>query len=247
MKNSVGEVRQLQETTFDRQPALKLLGLLAHQISQPLTVLLGEVELALRFQHSEAELKGTLNRCFRDLENAGRLVSDFRVLGEMSKATISFVPLVELISSVVKSQSSEAGLKDLQIDWNASEDANVETDAQVLQRALSIVLGKAVRTSPTGGTVAARLDKSHGNALFKLSYSETGRSSEAWEKRDGTAPEGLFPTQSSAGDVEWALAAGMIQLLGGSLEVYRVGGTGSQIRLLMTLALSQEISSAAAR
>ncbi|MGH9377768.1 MAG: sensor histidine kinase [Terriglobia bacterium] len=247
MKNSVGEARQLGETAFDHQPGLRLLGLLAHQISQPLTVLLGEVELALRFQHSEAELKGTLDRCFRNLGNMGRLVGDFRILGEMSKATIVFVPLAKLVGGVVEAQRSEAGLKDLRIDWNALEDANVETDAEVLQRAFSIVLGKAVRTSPTGGAVEVRLDRRRGNAQFKLSYSEAGCGSEVSKSRDGTALENLFPGRAAAaGDTEWSLAGGMIQLLGGSLEVYRVTGPGSQIRLAMTLAVSRGISSAAA-
>ncbi|MGH9353327.1 MAG: histidine kinase dimerization/phospho-acceptor domain-containing protein [Terriglobia bacterium] len=227
------------ETTSDCQPALKLLGLLAHQMSQPLTVLLGEVELALRFQHSEVELKGTLERCFRDLERAGRLVSDFRILGEMSNATISLVPLAELIGGIVEAHRSEAAVKGLKIDWRASENASIETDPEVLRRVLSMVLGKAVRASPPGGTLEAGLDQRLGNAQFKLSYTEAGRSSDGSERRARPAPSRV----PVADDAEWALAESMIQLLGGAIEVYR--GAGSQVRLSMALGLSREISATA--
>ncbi|MGH9344540.1 MAG: hypothetical protein ACRD19_12375 [Terriglobia bacterium] len=222
---------------------MRLLGLLAHQISQPLTVLLGEVELALRFQHSEAELMGTLERCFRDLEKTARLVSNFRVLGAMSKATISLAPLAELMGGVVEEQSSEAALKGMKIDWTASQDASVETDAEVLRRVLSTVLGKAVRTGLPGGAVKARLDKCQGNVQFRLSYTEAGRGGS--KRRPRQDIEGAFPLRVPvADDAEWDLVEGVIQLLGGSLEVYRE--PGSQIRLLITLGLSREISVAAA-
>ncbi|HEV2418339.1 MAG TPA: HAMP domain-containing sensor histidine kinase [Terriglobia bacterium] len=221
------------ETKAEGQPALKLIGLLAHQMSQPLTVLLGEVELALRFQHSEAELKGTFERCFRDLERMARLVSDFRTVGAMSEATISRVPVAEMMDGVIAAHLSEAELKGLSLDYKASPGASVETDPEVLQRVFSTVLGSAVRMSPPGGSVQVRLDKCRGEVQFRLSYMEA--TSNGSKQRFGPALQDTFRVPL-ADDVEWALVEGMIQLLGGVLKVYRSAGP----RIHLSLTLGQE-------
>lgn len=232
MSHSTTGVKERLDETSEGQPALKLMGLLAHQMSQPLTVLLGEVELALQFQHSEAELKGTLKRCFRDLERMARLVSDFRIVGGMSEATISRVPLAGIVDSIIAAHRSETELKRLILDYKASSDANVETDPEVLQRVLSTVFSRAVRISPPGGSVQVRLDKCRGEVQFRLSYTEaTGDGS---KRRFNPVPQDTFPARvPPADDAEWALVEGMIQLLGGTLKVYRSGGP--RIHLSLTL------------
>ncbi|HEV2499793.1 MAG TPA: hypothetical protein VGY31_09470 [Terriglobia bacterium] len=226
-------VKERLETTSEGQPALKLIGLLAHQMSQPLTVLLGEVELALRFQHSEAELKGTFERCFRDLERMARLLSDFRIVGGMSKATISHVPVAEMMDGIIVAHRSEIELKGLSLDYKASPDASVETDPEILQRVFSIVFGRAVRISPPSGSVQVRLDKCREEVQFRLSYTEA--TSNGSKQRFGPALQDTFSARVPLADnAEWALAEGMIQLLGGgALKVYR--SAGPRIHLSLTL------------
>lgn len=61
------------------EPAREIVRSLVHQMSQPLTVLLGEVELALRCGRDEDELRSALERCSASLDVLAKAVKDCRV------------------------------------------------------------------------------------------------------------------------------------------------------------------------
>lgn len=238
MSNSAVGAKQRIKTD-PAQPALRLMGLLAHQISQPVTVLLGEVELARQCGRGEEELKDTLERCFHHLERAARLVSDLRMVGEMSQATARWVSLVEMMDGVVEAQEAEADLKGVKIDWKTALDMAVETDPDVLQRALSIMLRRAVRATSAGGAVKTRVEEHMGDAEIRFTYSEA--------KADGSKRRnhsGLALNAPAADVTEWALAENMTQLLGGSLRHWQSsGGSQAGISLVLGRALFQGANS----
>lgn len=66
------------ETESAQGPAKEMIRSLVHQMSQPLTVLLGEVELALRCGRSEEELRSSLERCSASLDLLAKAVTDCR-------------------------------------------------------------------------------------------------------------------------------------------------------------------------
>lgn len=233
MSNSAVGAKQRVEKDHG-QPALKLMRLLAHQISQPITVLLGEVELARQCARGEEELKDTLERCFHHLESAARLVSDLRMAGEMSQATTRLVSLTEMMEGVVEAQESEADLKDVRIDWKTTLDAVVETDPDILQRVLSIAMRRAIRATPHGSVLKARLEERIEGAEILLTYNEA--------KADGLKQHndsGLAFLAPPADGAEWALAENMTLLLGGSLRYWRNSGSRASVSLVLDRALFQ--------
>lgn len=231
-KSAVG-AKQSTQTGVHNQPALKLMGLLAHQISQPVTVLLGEVELARQSAQGEAELRGAMERCFLHLERAARLVSDLRTVGEMSRATARLISLPEMIEQVIQAQKAGADSRGVQVDWKPPVHAFVDTDPEVLQRAISIALSRAIRGSFAGGVVKARLEESQGKAEIRFAYIQP-RVAGSVQPHDS---EAVTPASVPVvNDADWALAEGMMQLLGGSIKHFQSAESCTCISLVLTRA-----------
>lgn len=198
-----------------QQPGQKLLALLIHQVSQPLTVLLGETELALQPPSSEAHLKAALEKCFRGLERLSSLIGNFRVLGEAGNATVSRVPLVRLVEQAVEIHTPGTEL----VSWSAPRnirDGNelyVRADPEVVQRALSIVFGNALASLPPERKIKIDLSSCHDGAVLTVLYPANGQA----------VHHGPFCVRPD-GDSDWILAKEMIELLGGTLEINKIFG-----------------------
>jgi signal transduction histidine kinase len=199
-----------------RQPALTLLRLLIHEISQPITALLGEVEFALRTPRGEKELQATFERCLRRLESVRRLVSDFRVAGEMNEAAIATVPLVGLINGVLETARPAAEVRHCTIRWHAPAEVDVASDPEVLEACLTKVLAKIIDACPTGKTIDVKLLSGTEVMLLEVSY-------------PGPESEGAHSSATLETDSGWMLSAQMIQLLGGSLNIRQDLSSGFQV------------------
>jgi signal transduction histidine kinase len=205
-----------------RQPALMLLRLLIHEISQPITTLIGEAELALAVPHGEKELKATFERCLRSLESVRRLVTDFRLAGEMNEAAIVNLPLVGLINRVVETERRRAELRECRIEWHAPREVYITSDPEVLACCLRKVLAKIIDACPPGKTIDIELARGTDVTLLEVSYPVP-------------EPDGAASLATPQVDSEWMLAAHMIELLGGCLNVRRDKHSGLRISVDVTL------------
>ncbi|HTV56186.1 MAG TPA: hypothetical protein VMI06_14885 [Terriglobia bacterium] len=205
-----------------RQAALMLLRLLIHEISQPVTTLIGEAELALAVPHGEKELEATFERCLRSLESVRTLLSDFRLVGEMSESAIVNVPLVGLINRVVETGRRRAELRECRVKWHAPGEVYIKSDPEVLACSLRKVLAKVIDASPPGKTIDIDLVRGTDVTLLEVSYPVP-------------EPAGAASSATPQIDSEWMLAARMIELLGGFLNVRRDTHSGLRICVDITL------------
>jgi hypothetical protein len=189
-----------------RQPALTLLALLLHEISQPITSLLGEIELALRLESGEREMRATFERCLRSLHRVGKLIGDFRPVGEMNEAARSRSPLAGLISQVIERMKPAAEARGCKIKWNAPAEVYIKTNAELLQAALSKILAKIINGCPPGRTIELDLVGAAATRVMRLFLPGPAGASVAY-------PAGL------KSDPEWMLAAEIIRLLGGTIRM----------------------------
>jgi signal transduction histidine kinase len=210
------------DASGSRQAALLLLRLLIHEISQPITTLIGEIELALLIPRGEKELKATFERCLRSLESVRSLVTDFRLAGEMNETAIVKLPLVGLINRVVETERRAAQLRGCRINWHAPTEAYITSDPEVLAACLTKVLAKIVNACPTGKAIDVKLARGTDVTMLEFSY--------PMPERDGAHSPATVEKDS-----DWMLAARMIQLLGGSLRVRHDEYSGSETCVDITL------------
>jgi two-component system, OmpR family, heavy metal sensor histidine kinase CusS len=131
----------------------------AHELRTPLATLIGESELALSRERSPDALRETLLSNLEELQRLSALVNDMLFLSQADRGAVarrgSPVSLAELARQVMEFHEAafeEAGLA-LQIDG----DATLAVDEPLFKRALSNLLGNAVRFAQRGSTVTVRI------------------------------------------------------------------------------------------
>lgn len=137
----------------------------SHELRAPLTVLRGELELALTRPRAPAEYEAVLRRCLDEVIRLSRLADDLltlaRVEGGAIGGTRTVVELDELVHrSIERSQSLAAGRK-VTVDLSGSA-GPIAVNPDLLVRALDGLLEHAIMASPEQGVVRVRLSTRDG-------------------------------------------------------------------------------------
>jgi two-component system heavy metal sensor histidine kinase CusS len=131
----------------------------AHELRTPLANLIGETELALSRERSPEALRETLLSNLEEMQRLSALVNDMLFLSQADRGAVARrgrpVSLAALARQVIEFHEAsfdEAGLA-VRIDG----DATLAVDEPLFKRALSNLLGNAVRFAERGSTVSVRI------------------------------------------------------------------------------------------
>lgn len=132
----------------------------SHELRAPLTVLRGELELALSRKRTVEEHEEVLRRCLDEVLRLARLADDLltltRVEGGVLGGKRSPVDLDEVVERGVARKAPMAGARKVQLDVSGSA-GTISGDVDVLLRAMDGLLEHAIMATPEGGTVRVRL------------------------------------------------------------------------------------------
>jgi signal transduction histidine kinase len=133
----------------------------AHEMKTPLTILQGNLEVALMKARSTEEYRDAL---INNLEQVGRLIALTRPLLTLAKFTSSKPPiflaplaLEPLIQEIVDELTLLADDHHITLSFESEPVPSVLGDAQWLKQALINLLDNALRYTPPGGSVTVRL------------------------------------------------------------------------------------------
>jgi signal transduction histidine kinase len=215
--------RRLLRAEESRTWCLRLVSVLIHEISQPLTVLAGEIQLALRDHHPEAEYREVLEGCAIQTEHLSQLVERLRDLAwaEQGAEVTGEVRMLEVARQSIQSIRPLAGPKQITFALEAEGDPEVAAPPGNLKRVLHEVLKSAVERSPRDREVRITVEASppvvtcrvidHGSAL---SPEDVARLLDPFTRDPGRQPV-RFVDRS----LEWCLAKRMTEAWGGSFGV----------------------------
>ena len=132
----------------------------SHELRAPLTVLRGELELALTRQRSLAEYEEVLRRCLEEVLRLVRLADDLltltRVEGGVVGSKRAAVDLDDVVSRAITRKAGLAVARGVQLELVGTA-GNVLGDADLLLRAVDGLLEHAIMASPRDGRVRVRL------------------------------------------------------------------------------------------
>ncbi len=157
----------------------QLLADISHELKTPLTVIVGESDVALRRnKQSEAEYRQALSRILEMAEHTGRLVSDllFVARSDAGQMPLQLQPLSidKLVSKVVDSFAVSAKQKRIDLVLKCGvDDQIVQGDSGRLRQVLGILLDNALRYSAADGKVIVKLENSEQDAV-KISVIDDG-------------------------------------------------------------------------
>lgn len=132
----------------------------SHELRAPLTVLRGELELALNRPRSADAYQEVLRRCLDEVLRLTRLADDLLTLTRIEGGVVGgkrvTVDLDELVSRAVARQQGLASNRSIRLDLDGTAGA-VDADGELLLRAVAGLLEHAIMASPPGGAVRVRL------------------------------------------------------------------------------------------
>lgn len=148
----------------------------SHELKTPLTILRGELELALRSDKSTERYQEIL---LSALEEVVRLTNVVETLLELSKAEAGQIKMnfeKTNISQLILDISEDAEIlaegKIIKVQKNIQEDIFGFVDSKRIHQAVLNIIDNAVKYTPSGGQIIIELTNSHNN--FHLVVSDTG-------------------------------------------------------------------------
>lgn len=144
----------------------------SHELKTPLTVLKGQLEnMVLGFGDYKNHDK-YLPQALDAAENIEYLVREILAISRMEvmnvEETLEDVPLWPMIHGCVRDISVLAGKKNIHIWCGQDEDLCVTVNYSLFKKALSNIIGNAVRHSPEGADVYIRLKNADGCPVLEV-------------------------------------------------------------------------------
>ena len=210
----------------------------SHELQTPLTILKGEIEVALRSTRTPQEYQQVLHSSLEEIDRISRLVGGLLLLARADAGVLRLdlqpVELPQLVTEVVARMRRLAEEKSIKVHFESMAPVLIQADREHLQRLLLNLVDNAIKYTPPGGTITLSL---HCDAdQVRVQVTDTGiglsqaeqeqiftrfyRSAEA-KSQGGGAGLGLCLTQSIAA------------AHGGSIEVASTPGQGSTFTVVL--------------
>jgi len=129
----------------------------SHELRIPLTVMQGEIEVALRHRRSSREYVYTLRQQLDMIERMRRIVDGLLTLARADAGLLELkleeVDLTLLLQEVGQQHLGLFASKDICLDMEIAEELQVIGDADRLERVVFNLLNNAYKHTPAGSTV----------------------------------------------------------------------------------------------
>lgn len=212
----------------------------AHELRTPLTAVQGYLELLEEEPHEGQDAPAYVEGALGGVSSLKHLLEDLSDLAALEtgqfKLLKTALDLGGTLADCVATLAPQAAAKRVTIWLDASQDLEVEADAQRVRQITLNLLTNALKFTPEGGEVRVRLSSSEGGATVEVS-----------DKGPGIAPEDLERlfkrfSQLEAGRAKGGLGLGLsiakalVTAHGGQMGVRTVPGEGSTFWYSLPLA-----------
>jgi len=153
-------------------------GDVSHELNTPLTVLKGELEVALRKERTPEEYRELLARLQGEVERLSRMVDDLLLLARLDEQPalpeMSAVPLDRVLLEAHEELYRLAADKGVALDLGQSDEVQVRGDAVLLRRMIVNLVHNGIKFTPAGGRVDLTLKRENDRAVLRVSDSGAG-------------------------------------------------------------------------
>ncbi len=201
-----------------------------HEIRTPLTVLRGDVEVALRRRRSQEEYEAILEQSLEDLKAVSTLADDLITLARGESGALTPVrrpvrvdDVLEKVAERYRRSASAAGAE---IELKA-EPLVVPADGRLLSRAIGNLVDNAIKYAASGGIITLSAERGDGSAAV-ITVSDRGPGIPANER------DRLFHrfVRGEAGHSAWpgsglglSIVKAIVESHGGTISLRSTAGT----------------------
>lgn len=154
----------------------------SHELQTPLTILKGEMEVALRSARSSEEYRRVLRSGLEEIDRINHLVTGLLLLARADAGVLRLdrqpVDLADLLREIREQMKTVADVRAVSLDLETGEPVTVQGDREHLRRLVLNLVDNAIKYTPGGGRVVLSHRLEAGEAVLKVSDTGIGISGE---------------------------------------------------------------------
>lgn len=148
----------------------------SHELRSPLTVMRGELELALRRERPPEEYRRVLESTLEEVVRLSRITEDLLVLARSDSGALrprpERVPVLDVAEKVLERLHGQAREKGLELGLSGSGDTTANVDPGLLSQVVWNLTENALKFTPPGGRVKVSVAREGSDVV--MSVEDTG-------------------------------------------------------------------------
>jgi heavy metal sensor kinase len=213
----------------------------SHELQTPLTILKGELEVALRTPRSAAVYQQTMRSALEEIDRIALLVDGLMLLARADAGVLRMdqqpVALHHLVQEVYDQTQILAAQKQVDLRLDRIEPVVIQGDPERLRRLLRNLTNNAIKYTLSGGQVALSLQ--HGSDRAAIRVTDTGMGLSAEEQarvfqRFYRSDNARLHDAEGSG-LGLCIARSIAEAHGGTIELDSTPGVGSTFTVFLPL------------
>lgn len=217
----------------------------SHELQTPLTIIRGEMEVALRSQRSPEEYETVLRSALEEIERISRIVEGLLLLARADAGVLRMdlqpVDLVHLVEEVLDQTALLARKKSIDLIMGNTEPLETAGDFMHLRRLFLNLVDNGIKYTPPGGVIKVSIEQKGETAILSVKDTGPGIPPEEQEKvfqRFFRSQEARSAGQGGSG-LGLSIAKSIAEAHGGKLELESTPDEGSVFRVYLPLRSQQ--------
>jgi len=214
----------------------------SHELQTPLTILKGEMEVALLQPRSQEEYQSVLLSGLEEIERINHLVSGLLLLARADGGVLRLdhqdIELNDLVADICNQMSIVAADRSIHFHTGSLSPVTVRGDREHLRRLVLNLVDNALKYTPPGGSVKLTLEAKSPWAILAITDSGIGIAVEE-QKKIFTRFHRVSEARSSGGGgagLGLSIALSIAEAHGGRIEVNSVPNEGSTFSVYLPIA-----------
>jgi heavy metal sensor kinase len=210
----------------------------SHELQTPLTILRGEIEIALRSKRSEEEYVAVMRSALEEIERISLLVEGLLLLARSDAGVLKLdlkpLDLMIIAEEVLEQLSPLARSKPVSLMLGQVQSLRVSGDPVQLRRLLFNLLDNAIKYTPERGMVKVSIEEKDGWAVLSVADTGIGIATEEREKVFQRFFRSAEARSAQGGSgLGLSIVKSIVEAHEGRIELESLPGKGSTFRVYL--------------
>jgi len=138
----------------------------SHELKTPLTIIKGEIEVALKKDRDKEEYKEVLTSVLEEAQSMEKIVENMLILSRSEKIKKSELRVDEIVKSAFKEKENKAKMKKISFEIEKIDPVSIKGNENLLKEAILNVIDNAIKYTPSFKNIKISLIKEKENIKF---------------------------------------------------------------------------------